>query len=517
MPPEAPWAYTVVPGDTLIGLHSRLLRPEADWRVVQRLNRITDPRRLRPGSTLFIPLALLREQAASAEVLHAHGEVWLDRVGAARQPLAAGAALNAGDVVSTGAQSSLSLRFADGSRAQLGPSSRLVLNRMIKLGASGRVDTRLRLDAGGAEAQVPPQRPAPRFELQTPVVNLGVRGTEFRGRVDGQRTLAEVLQGRVAAGTQAVNAGFGAVATAGGVVSLRRLLPAPDMSGLPTLVQRLPLQLPLGSAPGATRLRAQVFDMQEPPRLLLEGVFDQPMAAWPTELADGAYELRVRAADADGVEGQAAHHAFVLKARPEAPFLLKPRAGERFVEETVSLAWARNPRAARYRLQLATQPDFVAPLVDRNDLTGTELTAPVPIGTLHWRVASVLADGDTGPWSDTQVFERTAPPPPPPAAPAMQEPRKSDAGIVINWGAAGLPGASYQVQLARDAAFTQGLVDERTSGTEYILTQPEPGTYYVRTRTVAPDGRAGPFSALQIIEVPRSSWWLWLLPLLLLF
>ena len=87
-PADDHWIYLIERGDTLIGLHARLMRPEADWRVVQRLNRIADPHRLQPGSALRIPLALLREEAASAEVLHVHGEVWSERAGAERQPLA---------------------------------------------------------------------------------------------------------------------------------------------------------------------------------------------------------------------------------------------------------------------------------------------------------------------------------------------------------------------------------------------------------------------------------------------
>jgi hypothetical protein len=407
------------------------------------------------------------------------------------------------------------LRFADGARTQLGPNGRLVLDRTAKLGASGTVDTRLRLDAGGVEAQVPPQKPAPRFELRTPAVNLGVRGTEFRSRVDGERTLAEVTQGRVAAGPQALEAGFGIVATPRGMAPPRALLPAPDLGGLPPLVQRLPLQLPLGKAANASRFRAQVFDTAQPPRLLLEGLFDQPVASWPDDLADGRYELRVRAADADGVEGQAARHGFTLKARPEPPFLLRPRADEKLDSDSVTLAWARNPQAARYKLQIALLPDFSTLLLDRDDLSATELTATLPLGTLHWRVASVRADGDTGPYSDTQRFERV-PPPPPPAAPASAPPRKTDAGIVISWGATTLPGASYHLQVARDEAFTQLVLDERTPRTEYLLAQPEPGNYFVRTRTIAADGRAGAFGAPQVIEVPRSWWWLWFLPLLLL-
>lgn len=517
------WSYRVERGDTLIGLHARLLKPEADWRAVQRLNRIADPTRLQPGSTLRIPVAMLREETANAEVLHVYGEVWIERGGAARQPLATATMLLAGDTVSTGAQSSVSLRFADGSRTQLGPQGRLVLDRHVRLGASGSVETRLRLEAGPTETQVTPAvapRPPPRFELRTPVVNLGVRGTEFRSRVEGARTVAEVTQGRVAAGSQALDAGFGTVATAAGVAPPRALLAAPDLGAVPERIERMPLSVKLPAAAGAVRYRAQVYDTAEVPKLLLEGVFDQPLAAWADDLPDGRYELRVRAGDADGIEGHMARRAFTLKARPEPPFLLRPRAGEKTTDEQVTLAWARNPQAARYRLQVAPSADFATPSIARDDLAETELRVALPLGTHHWRVASVRADGDQGPWGDARALERVAqpPPPPPPSAPGSQSSKAGDEGLAVNWAAAPLPGATYQVQIARDEAFSQIVLDERTPRTEALLAKPDAGMYYVRVRTIGADGRAGGFGSAQQVEVPGSSlWWLWLLPLLLLF
>ncbi|MCW5632799.1 MAG: FecR domain-containing protein [Rubrivivax sp.] len=533
-PAEDDWLHTIEPGDTLIGLRDRLMRPAADWRVVQRLNRVADPRRLMPGRTLRIPAALLREEAATAEVLHVHGEVWVQRAGAAREALAAAAPLRAGDIVGTGAQSSVSLRFVDGSRTQLGPDGRLVVERHVRLGAAAgggeRVETRVRLEAGPAEAHVPPPPPSPRgrpapqrFEMRTPVVNLGVRGTDFRSRVDGERTWAEVLEGHVAAGTQALEAGQGTVATVAGVAPARPLLPAPDLAALPGRIERMPLQFALppleGAGAGARAWRVQVLAPGDVPRLVLESLFSEPRAAWTDDLPDGGYELRVRGRDADGIEGQAARHAFTLKARPEPPFLLRPRAGEKVLDEQVPFAWARNPQAASYRLQVAPSADFAAPSVQRDDLAGPEARVALPLGTHHWRVASVRANGDVGPWGDAQVLERVAqpPPPPPPAAPGSQRARAAGEGVAVNWAAAPLSGVSYQVQISRDAAFTDIVLDERTERTEALLARPDPGLYHVRVRTIGADGRAGAFGAPQEIEVPRSWWWLWLLPLLLLF
>ena len=508
------WEYRIEAGDTLIGLHARYMRPEARWQQVQRLNRIQNAQRLQPGSLLRIPVALLRGEPVAAETVHVHGEVFVERAGAARQPLAAAAALREGDLIITGAQSSASVRFVDGSTALLGPGSRLRIERHARLAPGGPADTRVRLDAGALETRVVPARPAPRFELRTPVVNLGVRGTEFRGRLDGERLLAEVLEGRVAVGSLPLAAGFGAVATAAAVAPPQPLPAEPSLQGVPALVQRVPLQFDFPAVPGAVRYRVQVFDASRPGALLLDSLFDTPRAAWPDDVPDGRYELRVRAAAADGIEGRAATLAFTLKARPEPPFQLKPRAGEKLQPETVEFAWSRHPQAVRYKLQVSTEPDFGTLLIDRSDITATAFSAPLPPGTYHWRLATVREGGDTGPWGDGVVLVRLPPPPP---APPPQPPQTTDAGLVLRWATVPLPGMRYQVQVARDAEFKQLVVDETTEASERLLPKPAPGTYHVRVRTLAPDGRAGGYGLPQVVEVPGGGYgWLWFLPLLLL-
>ena len=517
------WEYRIEAGDTLIALHARYMRPDARWQQVQRLNRIQNPQRLQPGSLLRIPVALLRGEAVAAETVHAHGEVFVERAGAARQPLAAAAELREGDLVITGAQSSASVRFVDGSTALLGPASRLRIERHARLAPGGPADTRVRLDAGALETRVVPARPAPRFELRTPVVNLGVRGTEFRSRLDGERLLAEVLEGRVAVGSLPLAAGFGAVATGAAVATPQALPAEPNLQGMPTLVQRVPLQFDLpavpgaasGAMPGGWRYRVQIFDASRPGVLLLDSLFDTPRAAWLDDLPDGRYEMRVRAATAEGIEGRAAVLPFMLKARPEPPFQLKPRAGEKLQPETVEFAWSRHPQAVRYKLQVSAVPDFGTLLIDRGDITGTEFSAPLPPGSYHWRLATVREGGDTGPWGDGAVLVRLPPPPP---APPPQPPQTTDAGLVLRWATVPLPGMRYQVQVARDAEFRQIVLDETTEASERLLPKPAPGSYHVRVRTLAPDGRAGSYGLPQVVEVPGGGYgWLWLLlPLLLL-
>ena len=499
-----------------------LLRDGADWQSVQRANNIADPKRLQPDTVLRIPANLLREQPAVAEVVHAYGNVTVTRASTETAlPLAGGENLASGDVVRTGPQSSTTLRFEGGARVLLRPDSELKIERLAQ-SRSGAATT-LHLRRGSADSVVPPAQGAsapPRYEMRTPHTNLGVRGTEFRTAADAAATRLEVLEGRVGARLAArqataessIGAGFGMVGGASGMSAAKALPQAPTLAGLPERVERMPLRLSWQSAAG-TRVRAQVLSTDDPPRLLLDGVFDAAPARWSEDIADGRYELRVRAIDADGLEGRDTRAAFVLKARPEPPFIAAPTPGGRTVDDNVRLAWTRNAAAARVRLQVADTPDFAQPRVDRTDLDAAEARVALPLGTHHWRVASILANGDQGPFSDAQSFTRTLPP----AAPPPAEPQKNADGLLLRWPApASLApaGTRWQVQVARDAAFAQMVRDDTVAEPQLLLRDPPPGLYFLRVKTIDTDGFAGPFGQAQQIEVPSSPWWWLIVPAL---
>lgn len=504
--------YRLMPGDTLIGVTQRLLRPGTNWRALRAHNRISQPRRLRSGQWLHIPLSLLREQAVVAEVVYAHGEVSIERGGATAAALRSGETLSAGDLVRTGPQSSTALRFADGSRLMLRPGSALRVERMVRVGPDVQVDTRVQLDQGGAETRVPAGqvgKGASRLEIRTPVANLGVRGTDFRAAVDGPRASVEVLEGTVGVSTTRVPEGFGVVASPAGVSTPRELLAAPQLAGI-TLVERLPIDMTWPALPGAASYRVQLRSALEPERPLLEGRFATPRARWQDDLPDGRYLLSVRAADSDGIEGRDASVAVTLKARPEPPFLNEPRAGERVAQPQVTFSWSRVALASRYRLQLSDSADFARPYVDRQDLVTNRVELEVEMGLTHWRLASIRGEADVGPWSDAQTLTRIAPPP----APQQQAPQAGADGVLLRWSDS--PGARWQLQLARDAGFTQVLVDQTVDQPSWTVRGVDAGTYFLRVRTTSADGFTGPFGGTQIVEVPSSPWWWLLLPALLL-
>jgi hypothetical protein len=480
-PKAALHSHVVVPGDTLIGL----LRPGADWRPVQRANAVADPRRLRLGSTLKIPFELLRVRPATATLLHARGNTQVIRTGSSTPAaLPAGATVSSGDVLITGAQSSLTLQMADGSRLLLRPDSRLRLEALGTLGSSGLGSTGVQLDYGSTDTLVTPA-PAPvlrRYQLRTPVANLGVRGTEFRTRTDAHETHVEVLTGsvesRAGSSVQRIDGGFGAVigppaatltpprAQPQAQPQAQPLLAAPELSKVPMRIEKLPLTLAWTASPAATGYRAQVFASAggSPAGLALDGRFDAAQARWPDDLPDGPYELRVRAVAPDGLEGQDASKPFMLKARPEPPFISRPRNGERVIDAAPAFAWSRSSVAASYRLQVASGADFQNLLADLRTET-TEQRIELPRGSHHWRVASVRADGDQGPYGDPQLVVCI----PPPAAPQQQPPEVRADGLLLRWRGADEAGARYRLQVAIDPGFERIESDQVIEQAEWLL------------------------------------------------
>ena len=512
------WQYTVSNGDTLIGLTETLLKPPATWRKLQSINRVADPLRLVPGSTLRIPAAWLRGDVTVAEVVHAQGSVQVHRDGGLLPDQLAGARLRAGDQIQTAAQSTLTLRFIDGSRLLVAPDSRVSIESLLIFGKTQMTETRLRVDAGGVDSRVSPLKGSvSRYEVKTPTLNLGVRGTDFQVRFDAKERVSrsEVLEGRVAAqGAKSqivVNAGFGTLSGASGEPQPpQRLLGAPELRGIAKRLERVPLRFTWEPVKDASAYRAQVFSDRSLDRLLLDGVFAQPGARWQ-DLPDGAYVLRVRSIDAAGLEGAATTMDFVLKARPEPPFTSLPAEGAKVYGEKASFKWTGSKAAERYRLQISDKADFHSLSLDRSDLKSTEFEAPLPPGNYHWRIASIAKGDDQGPFSDPLSFVQRKIP----ESPAVEAPKIGDKELSFRWKASE-PGQTFQYQLASDPEFKVLLLDKTIAEPSIVIPKPEAGIYYLRVKTIDADGFAGPYGGAQEFEIKGTPWWNFL-PLLLLF
>ena len=491
--------HVTVPGDTLIGIGRQLLAEPRRWRAVARLNRIANPDRIPVGARLRIPVAWMRTEPRPATLL--------GRIGTVQVP----ASLDEGSEVVTGDDGHAVIRLVDGTVLRLRPRSRLGLTESRVVPDTPVTRARARLGSRRVEIDAAPARGGePGFRIDTPQGVLGVRGTQFRVASDTEppRSRGEVTEGVVAVsggapGEQRVQAGFGTVIdTAGRVAEPVRLLPAPDLATLSRLQERVlvrfVLPTPAGMA-GVVAWRAQVARDAR-----FEQVLGDLRVAHRPEgselrfagLPDGDYLLRVRGVDGLGLEGLDADLPFRLKARPEPPLPSAPAPRERRFGTRVEFGWAANADAGSYRLQLATEPTFAAPLRELDGLrsTGTVVEDLAP-GTYHWRLRSVRPDGDLGPWGDAEQFElRPAPPLPP-------KPAVGDHGVRFAW--KGLPGQTFDFQMAADPAFGTLLLDRRWAETFIEIPRPASGRYWVRLRAIDPDGFVGPFGGAQFFDVPH--------------
>ena len=500
----AVYRYRAQAGDTLIALGQSLLEHPSDWPEVQKLNHIRNPRSIAVGQDILIPTRLLRWQSKPGEVLAVHGQAQLVTAGQA-SPLLTKATWLPGSDIHTAPNAHVSVRLADGSVLKINSASVVRLERTQHYERPGFFATTLQVFKGRVEAAVAHLTGGePRFQVKTPQATLGVRGTDFRvaALADTQTSLGEVLTGRVAVKGApkdrkevALTAGQGLVVDAHQKVGAPMALPpAPDLGALPALQERPLVRLTVPPVAGAQSYRAQVAldaDFHQVVGEVTSATPELRMAG----LADGRYHLRVRAGNAQGLEGQDAQGSFTLKARPEPPNVVSPAPKAKHRGHEVPLQWTEPDQAHRYHLQVSNDGRWDNPVVNDASLATPAATRALPPGTYQWRLASIRTDGDHGPFGDVKTFILL----PPPAA--LPPPKVDDKTLSFSW--SGEPGQTFVLQMARDAAFTQGLLAVNTTEPQASVPRPEQGgRWWVRTQATDADGYVGPFCAPQVLQLP---------------
>jgi hypothetical protein len=505
--------YATHEGDSLWDISTRLLRNPADWQILQKKNAVADPRHMPVGFLLHIPKKLLRFDAAPARVAAVRGDARR-----ASGQLQEGATLASGEEVATGKDSYVALDLADGSRLVLQPESKLSLTALQGSKGAGIYRTRLDLRSGRVENQVAKQQDTESgYRLRTPAAVIAVRGTGFRVVAESDKLArAEVTQGvvKVQGGkgkrAVAVSAGEGLVVTSDArIAPAVPLLPAPDLSGLPSVLDRVLVRVSFPALPGAVGYRVQWAEDDAFRRMVAEGVFQNPAAKF-TGVADGKLWVRARGVAESGLEGQDAVRAVTLKARPEPPFASLPKPAGKVRGEAVDFQWTNAEGAASYDLQVASCGDFSQPVQEAKGIAATAWqSGKLPPGNYAWRVASVRADGDHGPYGDGIPFELR----PTPATP--EPPKVEGSQMEFAWPAE--PGQKFELELARDSKFADTPTRMKLDEPKVSLPRPDAGIWFMRVRATDPDGFVGPWTATQSFEVPARPWWLLLalLPLVL--
>ncbi|MBN3856664.1 LysM peptidoglycan-binding domain-containing protein [Paraburkholderia sp. Ac-20340] len=400
--------YVTRAGDSLYDIAQLYLRDPADWTQLARLNHVSAPRHLKPGTQLRVPVALLRQDGLSARVIATSGPATHTFGDGAALPLIVGGKLVEGEHVQTGENGFATLELADGSHLVIPPRTALDLATLRQTALTGSTDRIVNLKQGEVNTEVThATKKDDRFQIRSPSVVAGVRGTSFRVNYDGdkQSTAVEVLEGAVgvdaashgqsasvapapgtplAASTQLVAARHGSLTLAGGAVGGPvALLDAPDLRNPGKVQDDAVVAFDLAPVSGASRYRVQVgrdaglFDM-------IRDLRSDSAHAEVGALDDGTYFVRLSAIDANGLEGMPSTYAFQRR-----HVSLGASAGRVDGTRDYAFRWFvdRSAGDTHFRFVLAASADLRTPLVDRTDITdGEAVVRDLPKGTYYWTV-----------------------------------------------------------------------------------------------------------------------------------
>jgi hypothetical protein len=406
--------YVVQRGDTLYDLARNYLLRVEDYRVVQRRNHVTNPRRLAVGARLNVPLGLLRTEPVQARLGAYKGAVTISVAGKPL-PVTSGAALGEDSLISTGANAFARLDLPDGSRVTLPSQSRVRVVRLRRTLMTNAVDREFLVEAGRSESTVTPLRnPQDRYIVRTPMSVSAVRGTEFRVwyAPDEGRASTEVVHGTVAVqatgdrrATTLVPAEFGVTATKEALSSPVALPPAPALLDSGKIQDDPRVAFDLAPSDRARAYRAQLALDAGFLDVFAETTSDTPRLAFD-EVADGVYFVRATVVDAGGLEGVPATYAFERALNTlDLKALATSREGgtRRYL-----FRWDVGGEGERtFRFELRRTGDG-PPVLDETGLAEHQITVTdLPPGDYTWRVMSRTfhRGRHVDKWSPAQTFQ----------------------------------------------------------------------------------------------------------------
>lgn len=160
------------------------------------------------------------------------------------------------------------------------------------------------------------------------------------------------------------------------------------------------------------------------------------------------------------------------------------------------LQWPAVTGATAYRIQLAPDAEFHSLLADTIS-AGPQVDLPAPADGSYWlRVRSVDSLGLEGQDAVRTLVQRLLPAPPALAGPLPDASVVGD-GATFTWAGTG-PGIQYRVQIARDAGFTELLLQrDAIEGTQIDVGNVPAGRYFWRVAAVNDRGESGDWSPSQ--------------------
>lgn len=322
---EEYWEYTFRPGDNLWNIAKKYTTSVNNWKEIQHINKIRygADRKIRPGTRVVIPVAMLKLQPTPAVVIAVSGDVKLVKANGDQAIIKTGDKLYMGDRVTTTEGQTLRLQFADKSELQVLSNSEVMLDKLSYYKKAGMVDTRVRLNSGSVNTWVEKQNKDSHYEILTPAAITAVRGTAFRLSTDEHNvSRTEVTEGVVAVSAgdaeKDVQDGFGIVAERDKPLPEPvKLLPAPVLTTEES-ADKKQHTISWNALDGAVSYRYQLASDKDFNYLLQDKSVSSTQLVL-TDLEPGDYFFKVRGIDKLKLQGLDASTSFEQQDIPEPP------------------------------------------------------------------------------------------------------------------------------------------------------------------------------------------------------
>jgi hypothetical protein len=397
-------SYVTQPGDTLYGIAQRYLLEPGNWKTLWRINNIGTPHRLRPGITLRMPVALLQRDHLSARVVTMSGLAERAFHDGPLVPLTVGESVAEGDRIRTGDNTFVTLEFTDGTHVSVSQNSSIELGVLRKTALTGTTERVINLRQGEVNSEVThaPRRDD-RFQIRSPSVVAGVRGTRFRVNYlsEDSATAVEVLDGTVGvdalaarqSALQLVPARFGSVTRgnvrAGAPGAPVALIDAPALVEPGKLQDAKAVAFDLVPLHAALAYRVQIGRDAGMLDVIRDLRVAEPRATLG-DLPDGTYFVRVSGIDAQGLEGLSQVYAFERRQLGLAASEVRQLGSHAY-----QFRWfvSQPGTETRFRFVLASTPDLHNPIFDKPDVMDRRIVVTdLPRGVYYWTVIAERFD-----------------------------------------------------------------------------------------------------------------------------
>jgi hypothetical protein len=170
------------------------------------------------------------------------------------------------------------------------------------------------------------------------------------------------------------------------------------------------------------------------------------------------YYWRVRAVSADNSESEWSQIWNFKRSLP-SPIPILPENRAVNLPLNIRLKWYSPDISFRFKVEIATKPDFSDIVFTQTTLGDTIMYAAVPSNftTFYWHVKWLFSDGSGGDWSEVWSFTTML------AKPRLDSPGDKVTGVNLNptltWNS--VPGGVYyHLQLSKDSDFTQKIFED---------------------------------------------------------